>query len=1280
MTTAESPSIAEVSATNALVLRPRLKCLIAALALWSALLGGLFLPYRRSHSEHTLDSARDYGLLWLVGGVAIVVTASRIRHRVSERNQAGYILRESEARFRAVVETSPDAIAVVDANGNIVMANQRTALLAGFDNVEDLLHSRTTGFDLLAPEDRLRAATRLRDGLSSRATQTAEYCAVRRDGTRLAVEISSSPLNDSGGTPHAAVVVIRDVSDRKRAEEELRRRERLLTTVLNACPESIVLLDREGTILAGNTPLFDRWKVKELDCLGKSVFDLSPPQLVESRRARIEQVARAGKALRFMEERAGLFLDQTVCPIFDDKGQVAEMVVFSFDITEHKQAEEALRKSEERFRILAEATFEGICVSRDGIVCDCNQQFAAILRYQPRDLIGREIVDLVASGSRDVVIPNIREGRESHLEHSMLRQDGTQCVVEIHGRALPDGLRITAVHDITERKRIEQSLQEELTLRRILFEQSPDGIVIIDPATARFVDFNTAAHRQLGYSREEFAQLSIMDLEAMETPLETEARIASVIRQGKADFETLQRTRNGELRDVQVTAQTVDVLGRPIYQCIWRDVTERKRGEKMLQEAKEAAETANRAKSEFLANMSHEIRTPLNGVIGMTGLLLDTELTHEQRQFAEIARSSGESLLTVINDILDFSKIEARKLDLEMLDFDLRTLLEDTIEMLSPKADDKGLELACVVAPEVPSLVRGDPGRLRQVLINLVGNAIKFTHHGEVIVHVGLAAQDNHTVELRLAVTDTGIGIPPDRLGALFAPFTQVDGSTTRKYGGTGLGLAIASQLADLMNGRVGAESQPGRGSTFWFTAVLEKQPQGQLPADGPLADLHGVKVLVVDDHSTNRFLVATLLTSWGCRFAEAADGRAALEQLTEAARSDDPFQIALIDVMMPGMDGEELGRRITIDPQLQATSLIMLTSLGQRSDATHTLQSGFSAYLPKPIRRSALRDCLVTAIHHKPSTDSGSLAGVLTQHCGVTASTGRARILVAEDNPTNQTVAIAILKKLGYGVDAVANGGEALKALREIPYDLVLMDCQMPEMDGYEATRWIRNSESGVHNSDVPILAMTAHAMKGDREHCLAAGMNDYLSKPVQPKELAEMLHRWLPEPPAEPHLSPPTPGDAHCTVSERVGSSTITLQPSEDGLGVKELTDHSDPLPTPDKINVVFDEKELLKRLAGDRVLGQAVLSGFLDDIPLQINTLKVHLAERDGPLVRRQAHTIKGAAATIGAGALREVAHSIEQTGKAGEFDRTAALLPRLEAEFERLRAVIEQVQWN
>ena len=418
--------------------------------------------------------------------------------------------------------------------------------------------------------------------------------------------------------------------------------------------------------------------------------------------------------------------------------------------------------------------------------------------------------------------------------------------------------------------------------------------------------------------------------------------------------------------------------------------------------------------------------------------------------------------------------------------------------------------------------MQGDPGRLRQTLVNLVGNAIKFTHQGEVVVRVSLDAQDDCTATVRLAITDTGIGIPPDRLDILFAPFTQVDGSTTRKYGGTGLGLAISKQLVDLMGGQIGVESEPGKGSTFWFTAVLKKGLNRGLSAEEPLADFSDVNVLVVDDHPTNRLLLTTLLGSWGCRFAEADSGAAGLAQLGEAARRDDPFHIVLVDMMMPGMDGEQFGRTVKCDPHLQGTRLIMLTSLGQCNDSARLRQLGFCGYLLKPIRRSALRNCMAAAMDFKPAANGQATAVRDTPQGLVTPSTRRARILLAEDNPTNQTVAVAILTKLGHAVDAVANGGEAIRALRELPDDLVLMDCQMPEMDGYEATRWIRSSDAGVRNPHIPVIAMTAHAMKGDRERCLAAGMNDYICKPVQPKDLADTLARWLIKPAVESPSKP--------------------------------------------------------------------------------------------------------------------------------------------------------------
>jgi len=1224
-------------------------------------------------------------------------------------------------RNRLLLESAGEGIYGVNAEGIVTFINPSACRMLGYStdellgkNLHSLIH-HTDPDGTPKPQRGCPLHAALIDGA---VHQGDDQYFIRKDGTTFPIAYSTRPIRESGRTG-GAVTCFQDITQRKLAEEEINRndeRMKSLVRILQQNQDTVQeFLDNtldEAIAITGSKYGYIYFYHEErrefvLNSWSKEVMkecSVAEPQTTYQ----LEHTGVWGEAVR---QRRPIILNDFQAPhplkkgyprghahltrfltvpvingerivavvgvankeeeyVEQDSVQLALLMDAVWQVTERKRAEEEVKRNEEKYRLLAENISDVIWIldlatMRFRYVSPSVERLRG---YTPEEVMAQEVELSVTPDS----FSHIRKVT-THRLHATIQGDDQRYVDEIE-QPCRDGSTVWTEtttrfvlnrqsghwevygvsRDISERKSAEKVLRRS----ELIVSQCRDIMLQVRLEDGRFLDANAAAADAYGYTREEFLSLRISDLRVDGAESLTAEQMQQADRKGIL-FETEHRRKDGSTFPVEVSSKGFTFEGKRILISVIRDISDRKQAEEKLlvsnrklaettaraQELALQAELANRAKSEFLANMSHEIRTPMNGIIGMTGLLLDTDLSPEQRQYGEIVRSSSEALLNLINDILDFSKIEAGKLDLEILDFDLRTTLEDTTELLAVRAQEKGLDLVCLIDPEVPLLLRGDPGRLRQILVNLGGNAIKFTHQGGIILRAGVVEEDGERVIVRFSVTDTGIGIPRDKQGDLFSPFTQVDGSITRRYGGTGLGLAISRQLAELMGGSIGLTSDEGIGSSFWFTAVFRKQPACPAAEPPPVAALAGVRVLVVDDHDANRLLVMSLLKSWGCRGGEAADGETALGELLNAARDGDPYGAALLDMQMPVMDGAELGRRIKELPEIRATSLIMLTSLGERGDAARLNRMGFAGYLTKPLRRSQLRECLALVLGRAEAPRANPASGLVTRHTVSEYQKRPARILLVEDNATNQLVARKMLQKLGYRADVAANGGEALAALQATPYDLVLMDCQMPEMDGFEATRRIRDPQSSVINRRVPVIAMTAYAMKGDRERCLEAGMDDYLAKPVQSGELSAMIDRWL----------CPNGDDSRAT-----GAPFRTEEATPAGC-----RDTGDPLLP------VFDRAALLERVMGDEDLARELGTGFLLDMPEQIAKLAAALQANDSRRAELHAHSIKGAAATMGAEALRETAGRIERAARTGVPGEPCALLPDLEIRFCRLR---------
>jgi PAS domain S-box-containing protein len=904
-------------------------------------------------------------------------------------------------------------------------------------------------------------------------------------------------------------------------------------------------------------------------------------------------------------------------------------------------------RADSRIRSIIDNAVEGFFQTTvDGRFLEANPALARMFGFASREEMIAEVTDVrdlyVVAAQRDDFLGLMQEeGIVAGVELQVRKKDGEVFWVAEHSRMVHDHSGAVLGYegmlvDITPRKRAEEQLRQAEALHRSLVENLP-AITYIDALDDALTTLYVSPQIEtvLGITPSDYMEDPDIWYKALH-PDDRERALEGYLK-GRASGKPFTLEYRMIARDGRVVWFQDDVIlvhddrGTPtVIQGVMFDITDRKQVEAELQRAKDEAESAARAKSEFLANMSHEVRTPLNAVIGMTGLLLDTDLDQEQAEYADTIRTSGDALLEIINDILDFSKIESGRMGLEQRPFDLRDCIEASLDLLAARASEKGLDLAYLLDENTPASVSADITRLRQVLVNLVGNAVKFTEEGEVVVLVTSRRLLDGRYEVHFAVRDTGIGIPRDRMNRLFQSFTQVDGSTTRAYGGSGLGLAISSRLADMMGGRMWADSEVGTGSTFHFTIVAEPAPsQTRIYLRGEQPQLAGRNMLIVDDNSTNRRILTLQGQSWGMRTTDAASAQDALELV----RRGETFDVAILDMHMPEMDGLTLAAGIREYRDADALPLLMLSSVGDREARADDL--GFAAYLTKPIKPSQLYDVLVSVfagqmVRMSPQTRKGHIDPTLAERHPL-------RVLLAEDNAVNQKLAVRLLEKMGYRADVAANGLEALNAVHRQPYDVVLMDVQMPEMDGLDSTRRIC--------AEVPkerrpqIIAMTANAMTGDRERCLEAGMDDYISKPVRVEELVSALQNAIPLPSSNGH-----PG-------------------SGDGV--------DPPAPAIDRAVI----RTLLETMGDDAIeLIVELADIFMEDATRLIGALHDSLAAGDTHVFERTAHTLKSSSASLGATSLSAMCREMEATGRAGSLDGAPELLARAKAEFERVKAAM------
>jgi len=1185
-----------------------------------------------------------------VGVFCIIDTAPRSLNReqkrilrdignIAQNELASYDLKTALAFARDAkrfYDISSDLMCVFGFDGYFKRLSPRWEKVLGYP-VEELLSRPFV--DFIHPADRdatLKEVSRLLNGGEAREFRNH---LVAKDGTAHTMLWRGTPFPAEGVSFASA----RDITE----EEKAREASAHLAAIINSSEDAIISKSLDGLITSWNAAAERIFGYTAAEAVGSPMTIAFPQDLFDEEAsilARIKNGERINnfESVRIRKDGTHIPVSISISPIRDAAGTIVGVSKILRDVSHLKNTEEALRASEERWHFALEGAEFGVWDwNIAGERLFVSPRWKEMLGLSPEEVGDRleEWSSRVHPDDMPFTMAELKKHMAGEVpiytsEYRLRRKDGSYLWVLDRGKVMSRDssgkpLRMVgAISDITERKRTEEALLASEEKLRVILDSAAEGIYGID-LNGRCTFCNTSAIRMLGYSSStDMLGKNMHELVHHSHPDGAhfnveECRIFHVLKKGvgtHAADEVFWR-KDGASFPVEYWSYPQVKAGNVVGAVVtFLNITERKRAEAELIQARDAAMSATQAKADFLATMSHEIRTPMNVVIGMTGLLLDTDLTPEQKELAENVRNSGDYLLTIINDILDFSKIEAGKLHLEETNFDLRQVIESSLELLAFRAQEKKLEMGAVIPYGTPLALVGDAGRLRQALINLISNAVKFTEKGEVVLRAEALEQDEKSVFLRIAVSDTGIGIQKEALASLFESFTQADASMSRRYGGTGLGLAIARKLVQMMGGQIGVESEFGKGSTFWIKLRLAK---GQ-PVPGS-ADVHPdvlkkTRVLVVDDSPANRLIMSSQLDQLGVPHESVAGGREAIALLEHAAGTPDAFGIVLLDMMMPGMDGMQTAEAIRSSPKLSGLRMAFVTSAGKVMDSKEMAAAGVSALLTKPVKQALLQSCLLSLL--QPAASQSAQKAAQAAPKAKNQKRPFFKILLVEDNSANQLVAKMQLKNLGYDVDIAANGLEALDALGRISYDLVLMDCQMPEMDGFTATEELRRREAD--RKHTPVVAMTANAMAGDKERCIASGMDEYISKPVRPEALRAAIAKW----------------------------------------------------------DVDFDPEPLqnLRDMAGpeDASMVEQVVSEYLKSASENFSKIKESYSSGNAKALQDSAHALKGASGNVGAKTLQKIAAHLEALARSGRLAGGAELIAALDTEFPAIQEKL--AEWS